>query len=182
DGLLHHSYLDTINVVVDADLNMVCCQICQIAVVPNHMPGHIKNKHPQIKLNSTQYCQAVVDMKVSPTLPSFIAGGPYYSHYKGLRGAQKQFWRVADTKEMFCDHQEVLDRMRKEMAEVTRIEQVPQDNRMVSPWLLSTNGINNTPLHRHQEATTMQSYIRSTVGLLAMLLRTDGGDDYEIPM
>ncbi|KAG2063025.1 hypothetical protein BDR04DRAFT_953732, partial [Suillus decipiens] len=136
--------------------------------------------------------------------------------------------------------------MRREMAEVTRVEQVPQDNRMVSPWLLSTkwhehtaghdpatlrklveipkaddpimpdltyaveqyfesalvildtteelilqrlnspdplkNGINNTPLHRHQEATTMQSYIRSTVGLLAMLLRTDRGDDYEIPI
>jgi hypothetical protein len=54
------------------------------------------------------------------------------------RGGLKQFWRVADAKEMSCDYQEVIDRMRKEMAEVTRVEQVPQDNRMVSPWLLTT--------------------------------------------
>jgi hypothetical protein len=28
--------------------------------------------------------------------------------------------------------------MRQEMAEVIRVEQVPQDKRMVSPWLLTT--------------------------------------------
>jgi hypothetical protein len=45
---------------------------------------------------------------------------------------------VADTKKMSCDYQEVIDRMRKEMEEVTRVVQVPQDKRMVSPWLLTT--------------------------------------------
>ncbi|KAG2126628.1 uncharacterized protein EDB93DRAFT_1096999 [Suillus bovinus] len=136
--------------------------------------------------------------------------------------------------------------MRQEMAEATRVEQVPQEKRMVSPWLLTTkwhehvagydvaalrmlvalpkaddhtmpnlmqaveeyfesalvllditdelilqrlnspdplkDGINNSPLHRHQEDTTMKSYIRSTVGLLAMLLRADGSQDYEVPI
>jgi hypothetical protein len=54
------------------------------------------------------------------------------------KGAYKQFWRVAEGKEVYCDDQEAIDRMRKEMAEVTRVEQIPQEKRMVNPWLLTT--------------------------------------------
>jgi len=42
-------------------------------------------------------------------------------------------------------------------------------------------GINNTPLHRHQEAATLKAYIRQVVALLAMLIRTDEDQAYHIP-
>ncbi|KAG2093525.1 uncharacterized protein F5147DRAFT_657420 [Suillus discolor] len=42
--------------------------------------------------------------------------------------------------------------------------------------------INNSPLQCHQKATTMKSYEHVTIGLLAMLLRTNRGDKYEIPI
>ncbi|KAG2028844.1 hypothetical protein BDR03DRAFT_824255, partial [Suillus americanus] len=205
DGLLHHPYLDTINIIMDPDLQALCCYICQVAMPPDHISGHVKQKHPAVKLDSTQYCQAVADMKVPMTLPTSIAGGRYCHAYKGLllnRGLHRQFWRVAEVEEISCDYQQVIDRMKKEMAEVTRVEQVPQDKRMryfeSALVLLDTTdelilqrlnspdplkeGINNLPLHRHQEDTTMKSYIRTTIGLLAMLLRTESADDYEIPI
>ncbi|KAG1759873.1 hypothetical protein EV702DRAFT_1208104 [Suillus placidus] len=239
--------------VVDPGLGALCCHICQVALTPDHVSGHIENKHPTIKLDSKQYSEAVDDMKVPMTLPTSIAGGRDCSAYKGLlvqdgiacdscsyacgskatmgnhhraehrsiptpmqwspckmqqlnKGAHSRFWRVAEVEEMPDDYQKALDRMRKEMAEVTRVEQVPQDKRMVSPWLLTTkwhehvaghdimtlrklvqipkaddpimppqelilqrlnspdpskDGINNSPLHRHQEDATMKSYIRT---------------------
>jgi hypothetical protein len=147
---------------MDTDLKAFWCLICQVALSPDHISGHIQHKHPNIKLDSTRYSQAVADMKVPMTLPT-IAGGRSHRPYKGLliqdgiachlcsyvcvskpnmgdhhraqhesiptpkqwtpckmqqlnRGGLKQFWRVADAKEMSCDYQEVIDRMRKEMA------------------------------------------------------------------
>ncbi|KAG2110016.1 hypothetical protein DEU56DRAFT_985445 [Suillus clintonianus] len=301
DGLLHHPYLDTINIVVNPDLRILCCHICQVALAPGHVSGHMRNVHPAIKLHDDRFCQAVADIDIATALPTSIAGGRGVSAYKGLkthngfacdlcsyaggsrvtmgdhhrekhqsiplpkqwtpcmvqqldRGVHKKYWRVAGGQETSCDHQDAIDKMRKEMEEVTRVEQVPQEKRLVSPWLLTTRwhehvaghevatlrklveipkadeaimpdlahavelyfesalvlldtteelvlqrlnspdplkervtslsyaGINNSPLHRHQEAGTMKSYVRSTIGLLAMLLRTDRGDDYEIPI
>lgn len=39
---------------------------------------------------------------------------------------------------MACDHQEVIDKIQNEMANVIRVEQVLQEKCMVSPWLLTT--------------------------------------------
>ncbi|KAG1761224.1 hypothetical protein EDD22DRAFT_954205 [Suillus occidentalis] len=124
DGLLHHPYLDTINIIMDTDLKTLCCLVCQVALPPDHVSSHIRLKHPALKLDSAQYCQAVAD---TPCKVQQLD-----------RGAHKQFWRVADTKETSCDYQEVIDKMRNEMVEVTRVEQVPRDKWMISPWLLIT--------------------------------------------
>lgn len=43
-------------------------------------------------------------------------------------------------------------------------------------------GINNTPLHRHQEAVTLKEYIRPVVALLAMLIRNEENQGYFIPL
>ncbi|KAG2045750.1 hypothetical protein BDR06DRAFT_1015331 [Suillus hirtellus] len=185
DYLLHHPYLDTINVVIDPNLLVLCCQTCQVALPPSQMPSHIVNAHSAVRVDDDRYCQAVVDMKIAPTLPSSVTGGRYHAAYRGLRihdglacdscafacgardwmakhhrdkhptvplpkqwspckmqqlnkGSNKQFWRVAGNHDVVCDHQEVIDKMRKEMADVIRVEQVPQEKRMVSPWLLTT--------------------------------------------
>lgn len=183
--VLHHPYLDTINIVVDPDLHILCCHICQVALPPDHVSGHIKNAHPAIKLDVDQYCQAVEDMQIAPALPISITGDRHLSAYKGLKihdgfacnlcsyvggstrtmanhhraehdtiptpkhwscckmqqlnkGAGKRFWRIAGGEKIDCDHQRAIDAMRQEMSEVTRVDQVPQENRMVSPWLLTT--------------------------------------------
>ncbi|KAG2110465.1 hypothetical protein BD769DRAFT_1674624 [Suillus cothurnatus] len=291
--LLHHPYLDTINVVIDPDLLVLCCQICQVALPPSQMPSHIGNTHSAVRVDDDKYCQAVADMKIASTLPPSVIGGKYRTAYRGLRihdglacdscafacstrdwmakhhrnthptialpkqwlpckmqqlnrGSNKRFWRIAGDDDVACDHQEIIDRMRKEMADVVRVEQVPQEKRMVSPWLLTTKwhehvaghdvatlrklvefpkandifmpniahwveayfesalrllevtdelilqrlnspdplkeGINNTPLHRHQEAATQKDYVRIATSLLAMLLRTDEEEDYSIPL
>ena len=171
--------------VVDPNLQVLCCLICQVALPPDHISGHIENTHPGLQLDGDQYSKAIFDMKIPTTLPTSITGGQYTKAYKGLkvqdglacglcsyvcsskntmgnhhrqehatmdsprewapckiqqlnRGLNRQYWRVSGDDEVFCDHQEVIDRMRKEMAEVTVVEQVPQESRMVSPWLLTT--------------------------------------------
>ena len=43
-------------------------------------------------------------------------------------------------------------------------------------------GINNTPLHHHQEAATLKEYTRPIAALLAMLMRTDDEECYFIPL
>ncbi|KAG2030468.1 hypothetical protein BDR03DRAFT_987079 [Suillus americanus] len=285
DQLLHHPYLDTINVVVDPDLLVLCCQTCQVALPPSQMPSHIGNAHSAVRVDDDKYCGAVADMKIASALPSSVAGGlrihdglacdsctfacgsrdwmarhhrdkhptvtlpKQWSPCKTQQlnnGSNRKFWRVAGDDDVVCDHQEVIDKMRKEMADVIRVEQVPQEKRMVSPWLLTTKwhehvaghdvgtlrklvefpkaddltmpdishgvemyfdgalrllevtdelvlqrlnspdplkgGINNTPLHRHQEAATQKDYVRIATSLLAMLLRADEGEDYSIPL
>jgi hypothetical protein len=180
------SYLESINIAVNTELQVLCCIICQVALAPDHISGHIANCHPGIQVNDMQYCQAVTDSKVPMTLPNTVPGGRYRRPYNGLAihdgiichhckfackslswmkqhhqqehpslifpkqwsscrmqqlngGANKQFWQVAgDDDEEAHNHQEAIDRMRTEMAGVTSIEQVSQDNRMVSPWLRTT--------------------------------------------
>ncbi|KAH7918103.1 hypothetical protein BV22DRAFT_985743, partial [Leucogyrophana mollusca] len=44
------------------------------------------------------------------------------------------------------------------------------------------SGISNTPLHKHQEASTIKAYIFPAVSLLSMLLRLDGQEAYDLPL
>ncbi|KAG2743925.1 hypothetical protein P692DRAFT_201675464, partial [Suillus brevipes Sb2] len=190
--LLHHPYLDTINVVVDPDLLILCCQICQVALPPSQMPSHIGNAHSAVQVDDDRYCQAVADMKIASTLPPSVVGGRHRTAYQGLMIHDGQFWRVAGDIDVACDHQEVIDRIRKEMTDLIRVEQVPQEKRMITDELILQRlnspdpvkeGINNTPLHRHQEAAMQKDYVRVTTSLLAMLLRTKANEgDYSIPL
>ena len=171
--------------VVDPNLQGLCCLICQVALPPDHISGHIEYAHPGLQLDGDKYSKAILDMKIPMTLPTSIIGGKHKQAYKGLKvydglacencpfvcgsmewmqkhcqkehpfiisstkwsickmqqlnkGLNRQFWQVADDEEPLCDNQEVINRLRKEMAKVTRVEQVPQESRMVSPWLMTT--------------------------------------------
>src|SRR5882757_6351388 len=173
------------NIAVNTELRVLCCVICQVALAPDHIFGHMEHVHPGIQVNHSQYWQAVTNMNIPDVLPNTIAGGRYRKSYEGLavhdgigcdfcnfvcgssewmkrhhrqmhpsldspkqwfsckmqqlnRGANKTFWQVAGDDEELHDHQEAIDRMRKEMEEVTSVELVPQEGRMVSPWLLTT--------------------------------------------
>ncbi|KAJ8580592.1 hypothetical protein M405DRAFT_711315, partial [Rhizopogon salebrosus TDB-379] len=193
DGLLHHPYLDRIGMVVDADLQALCCLICQIALPPDHISGHIDNVHPGLQVDGEQYSQAISEMEIAMNLPHVIAGGRYQKAYKGLKVydglACDACTFVAKDEEPLHDYQEVIDRLRREMKEVTRVEQIPQEKltdelilqRLNSPDPVK-EGINNTPLHRHQETATLKEYIRPTAALLAMLIRMDKEEGYFIPL
>ncbi|KAG1735322.1 uncharacterized protein EDB91DRAFT_1083776 [Suillus paluster] len=214
DGLLHHPYLDRIGMAVDADLQVLCCLICQV------------------------YCQAISEMEIAMTLLNGITGGKDSKVFRGLKvydslvcnacaficgskkwmqthhqaehpslilpkqwssckmqqlnkGANKRFWQDADDEEPLHDHQEVIDRLRREMNEAVRVEQIASEKCMT---LLDTTdklilqrlnlpdpikeGINNTPLHQHQEMATLKEYIHPTAALLVMLIRTDKEASY----
>ncbi|KIK80754.1 hypothetical protein PAXRUDRAFT_15616 [Paxillus rubicundulus Ve08.2h10] len=44
------------------------------------------------------------------------------------------------------------------------------------------DGINNTPLHRHQDPNTMAKYVVPVIALLCLLLRVPGMDEYKLPL
>jgi hypothetical protein len=199
---------------VDPDLQVLCCLICQVALPPDHISGHIENAHPGLQLDDDKYSKAIFDMKIPMTLPTSITGGQYIKACKGLKiqdgfacslcsyvcgskntmgnhhrqehaamdsprewvpckiqqlnkGTNKHYWRVSRDDEVFCDHQEVIDRMRKEMAEVTMVEQVPQESRMVSPWLMTTKW------HEHVAG--------HDISILRKLVEIPKADDPEMP-
>jgi hypothetical protein len=84
DGLVHHPYLDSINIAIDPELQAMCCIICQVAILPDQISGHVANLHPGLCIDDMKYCQAVTDMKVPMTLPDWIVGGKYVKAFKGL--------------------------------------------------------------------------------------------------
>jgi hypothetical protein len=171
--------------VVDADLRVLCCLICQVAFPPDHVSSHIDSAHPGLQVDENQYSQAISEMEIAMILPNGIIGGRSNKAYRGLKvydgiacdactfvcgskdwmrkhhqtehsslilpkqwssckmqqlnkGGNKRFWQVANDKEPLHDYQEVIERLRREMKEVTRVEQIPQEKRMVSPWLMTT--------------------------------------------
>jgi hypothetical protein len=42
--------LDSLGLVVDPDLPALCCEVCQIALVPKEVESHLKNQHGDIKV------------------------------------------------------------------------------------------------------------------------------------
>jgi hypothetical protein len=200
--------------VVDPDLQVLCCLICQVALPPDHISGHIENAHPGLRLDDDRYSQAIFDAKIVVTLLTSITGGRYTKAYRGLKvhdglacdscsyvcgskrtmgdhhrkehaaintprewapckiqqlnkGANRGYWRVSGDDEIACDHQEVIDRMRKEMAEVITVEQVTRESRMVSPWLMATKW------HEHVAG--------HDVSMLRKLVEIPKVDDAEMP-
>ena len=200
--------------VVDPDLQALCCLICQVALQPDQISGHMDNAHSGLRLDDIQYCQAIANMKVVTTLPTSIIGGRHKKAYKGLKvhdglacnactfvcgseewmkkhhrtehptmilpkewsfckmqqlnkGGNKRFWQIANDEEPLHDHQDIIDRLRKEMAEVTRVEEVAQENRMISPWLMTTKW------HEHVAG--------HDISMLRKLVEIPKADDPEMP-
>lgn len=214
NGLVHHPYLDSINIVVNPDLQVMCCIICQVAILPDHISGHIAKVHPRVCIDDMKYCQVVADMKVPMTFPQSIIGGRYVKAYKGLmvhdglacnfcsfacisnewmqkhhhrmhpsiaspkqwssckmqqlnRGGNKTYWQVAGNNEEIHGHEEAIDRMEKEMEEATKVMLIPQEKRMISPWLMTTKW------HEHVAG--------HDIGMLRKLVEIPKADDRKMP-
>jgi len=70
--------------VVDPRLMLICCHICQIALPPAHLSGHLDNSHQGLKVNSKVLDEIVKNLAIPPTLPASIYGSKDLEAYKGL--------------------------------------------------------------------------------------------------
>ena len=62
--------MDSLNLVVNSTLRCLCCELCNIGVLPNQVQGHLKNTHKQsIKINKSQLCQVLEELGVEEGFP-----------------------------------------------------------------------------------------------------------------
>ncbi|KAI6139458.1 hypothetical protein BKA82DRAFT_36655 [Pisolithus tinctorius] len=83
DGLIHHPYLDAINLVVDPQLKALCCLLCQVALIRNEALAHLHNQHKGLQVDMEQFRQVVTQLDVADDFPE-----PYFtqviSPFRGL--------------------------------------------------------------------------------------------------
>ncbi|KAI6045902.1 hypothetical protein EDC04DRAFT_2598478 [Pisolithus marmoratus] len=74
-GLLHHTYLDSLNLAVNAEFHFLTCQICQTALAPGEVKHHLTKLHgTQSRYNDHQFKLAISALKMATELPSHITG------------------------------------------------------------------------------------------------------------
>ncbi|KAI5981269.1 hypothetical protein EDC04DRAFT_2617498 [Pisolithus marmoratus] len=84
DGLIHHPYLDTLNLVVDPELKALCCQQCQVALIPREALAHMHGQHKGLHVNREHFLQVLGQLEIHEDLPE-----PYFGcvipPFKGLK-------------------------------------------------------------------------------------------------
>lgn len=55
--------------IIDPNLQTLCCNICLVALAPSHVKGHLHNKHSGAKFNITFFNQLVEFLELHETLP-----------------------------------------------------------------------------------------------------------------
>jgi len=71
------------------------------------------------------------------------------------------------------------------MAKLSRLtEMVGQNSEHVHSMtdFLTSSGINNTPLHRHQNANSMVKYVAPVISLLCLVLQNQNQEHYFMPL
>ncbi|KAI6023272.1 hypothetical protein EDC04DRAFT_2900593 [Pisolithus marmoratus] len=164
NGLLHHTYLDSLNLAVNAEFHFLTCQICQAALAPGEVKHHLTKLHgTQSRYNDHEFNLAISAFRVAKELPPHIPGPRTIVH--GLKvhngwhavnppawwpckiqqlrkgaGDVQTFWEVqnveADSQPTL--HQSLVDSLLKELEPTLQVIQTPLDGCMVSPWLLTT--------------------------------------------
>ncbi|KAI6016334.1 hypothetical protein BKA83DRAFT_4497956 [Pisolithus microcarpus] len=187
-GLLHHSYLDSLNLAVNAEFGFLTCQICQSALAVHEVRYHLTNSHKtQSRYSDHLFKLAILELKVASALPSNITGPrpmvhglkvqdgmacnqcsllsrsaerlrqhhskhhptmPRPSSWRSCKmqqlrrgaGEAQALWEVEDAldEDHPMSHQSLVDLLLKELEPTLQVVQTPLDNRMVSPWLLTT--------------------------------------------
>ncbi|KAI6043203.1 hypothetical protein EDC04DRAFT_2600380 [Pisolithus marmoratus] len=75
NGLLHHAYLDSLNLAVNAEFHFLASQICQAGLAPGEVKHHLTKVHgTQSRYNDHQFNLAISAMNVATELPSHITG------------------------------------------------------------------------------------------------------------
>ncbi|KAI6016201.1 hypothetical protein EDC04DRAFT_2608529 [Pisolithus marmoratus] len=187
---IHQPYLDSLNLVVNAELCFLTCQLCKEGVAPTAGQAHLVNKHVELLPTFDQECfdSILVQLQVAASLPNLA--GPrsiihglmvfdaitckfctvIYTKQKNMRehhmkkhpdmpipqlwqsckaqhikpegaGTVHQLWEVTTQARAGEDSREraLADKLLGELEEQLKTVQVPKDNWLVSPWLLTTH-------------------------------------------
>ncbi|KAI5989839.1 hypothetical protein EDC04DRAFT_2912119 [Pisolithus marmoratus] len=185
---LCHPYLDSLNLVVNAELSFLTCQLCKEGVAPTAGQAHLVNKHAELLPTFDQECfdSILAQLHVAASLPNLasprsIVHGlmvfdaiackfctfiytkqknmrehhmkkhpdmPIPQHWRSCKaqcikpegaGTVHQLWEVTTQARAGEDSREraLADKLLGELEEQLKMVQVPKDNQLVSPWLLT---------------------------------------------
>ena len=73
--------------VVDPDLQALCCNLCQVALAPDQVPGHLLSKHKGISTNDKQLKKILdeLEVEISDVLPDPLLSMEGVPPFKGLK-------------------------------------------------------------------------------------------------
>ncbi|KAG2358065.1 hypothetical protein BDR07DRAFT_1295937, partial [Suillus spraguei] len=177
---IHNEFLKTLNLTMQEELRILCCEICQVAIPQDAAKTHITKEHSRTIFDAVKFKKAVRELGISSDLPA-LSGPRSWRLRNGGPGTHQVYWEMKDHIKPQVPHQGLIQSIMKEIESVLRVIEAPGDKRMVSPWLLTTRwhqGISNTPFHAHQNKETMQKYILPIVSLLAMLMRSNPSEPF----
>jgi hypothetical protein len=86
---LHHVFLISLNLVVNAKFHFLVCQLCEEAIPMLMTQGHIINKHSELiyVLYQEQYNSIARELLLAPTLPTGISGPRVIVHSLAMHNA-----------------------------------------------------------------------------------------------
>ncbi|KAG2045911.1 hypothetical protein BDR06DRAFT_1000782 [Suillus hirtellus] len=182
---IHSDYLKTLNLMINEELRILCCEICQIAIPPETAKTHIANSHPNARFDAVKFSKAREAEGIRSDLPVILDPRPQVKglavhdaiscgqcnkvlvsnkcmreHHsqahkdtrmpqewrackaqqfrRGGPGTHQMYWEVQNHVETGVHANGFIRAILKEMEEVLRVVEAPEDKRMVSPWLLTT--------------------------------------------
>ncbi|KAI6025430.1 hypothetical protein EDC04DRAFT_2899872 [Pisolithus marmoratus] len=134
-GLLHHTYLDSLNLAVNAEFHFLTSQICQAALAPGEfklaisalkvatdLPSHITGPRPMVR---------GMAMTASFKAPSHHAKAQFL---ETLQGDIQALWEVEIVQDEGSSslHQSLVDSLLKELEPMLQVIQTPLDGCMVA--------------------------------------------------
>ncbi|KAI6038203.1 hypothetical protein EDC04DRAFT_2604195 [Pisolithus marmoratus] len=159
-GLLHNSYLDSLNLAVNAEFDFLTCQICQTALGVDDVKQHLAKMHgTQSRYKDDQFKLAISALEVVLQPPPHITGPrsgerlqkhharqhpniPKPTSWQPCKiqqlgpgpGHVQSFWEVESIQDDSGPtlHQSLVDSLLKELEPTLQVVQTPLDGRMVA--------------------------------------------------
>ncbi|KIK31597.1 hypothetical protein CY34DRAFT_46146, partial [Suillus luteus UH-Slu-Lm8-n1] len=66
---IHQEYLRTLNLTINKELRIICCEICRVAITPDAAKAHIKNEHSHTTFDAMKFIKALKEEGIRSDLP-----------------------------------------------------------------------------------------------------------------
>jgi hypothetical protein len=66
---IHQEYLRTLNLMINKELRILCCEICRVAIPPDAAKVHIKNEHSHVTFDAIKFIKALKEEGIRSDLP-----------------------------------------------------------------------------------------------------------------
>lgn len=60
----------TLNLMINKELRILCCEICRVAITPDAAKAHIKNEHSHVKFDAMKFIKALKEENIRSDLPN----------------------------------------------------------------------------------------------------------------